>query len=197
MKKHVVYWIHLPNQTLENQGYVGVTGNFNNRMNDHKRMAKKKQHRNNYLQNVINKYQDELIYEVILEDTKENCYEYEKSLRPNPKIGWNISIGGQIPNNGRKISEETRELWRKQAKERGCAHMHTPEVAAKISKAMQGAKNHQAKEIICLDTGEIFPTAVAAGKHFGVTSQMISRVARGLNPTAKGKKFKFTKETND
>ena len=197
MKKHVVYWIHLPNQSLETQGYVGVTNNFNIRMNAHRRDAKKKQHRNNYLQNVINKYQDELIYEVILEDTEENCYAYEKLLRPTIKVGWNISIGGEIPNTGREISDETRALWSKLAKERGCAHMHTPEVAAKISAAMQGAKNHQAKEIICIDTGEIFPTAVAAGKHFGITSQMISRVARGLNPTAKGKTFKFTKDIND
>lgn len=192
MKTHVVYWIHLPNTNIKKDGYVGVTNNFKTRMNAHKSDAKYGRHRNNYLQNVINKYNDQLIYEIIFEGSEEGCYQIEEYFRPDIKIGWNISIGGQIPNKNRQVSEETRKRWSDFAKAKGCAHLHTPESWAKISKAMQGEKNHQASSVRCIELNLTFPTCTAAGKYFNVSHSAISACCRGKAKKIKGYTFEYT-----
>lgn len=56
---------------------------------------------------------------------------------------------------------------------------HTAETCAKISKA-------RSKAVINLDTGEVFPSATAAGKHYGVDRASICACLIGRTKTAAG-----------
>ena len=91
----VVYWIHLPEHTdYYTEGYIGVTNNPSRRWQDHKTTAASGRHPNNLLTNIINKYGDTLVYDVIFGGTRDQCFSYEKELRPSASIGWNLMSGG-------------------------------------------------------------------------------------------------------
>lgn len=89
-----VYWIHLPEQTnVVVEGYVGIAMNFEQRMSAHKSCAKTGKEQTLY--KAIRKYGwENLVKEIILISNENYCLEIEKKLRPTPRIGWNIAIGG-------------------------------------------------------------------------------------------------------
>lgn len=194
---YYVYWVHLPEHTDKAEGYIGITNNPTARWADHRYCARKGIHRNPYFQNVINKYGDALVHEVIMEGTIEECAAYENKLRPEEKLGWNISIGGEKAGMyGRKHTQKTKELISKRSKENNCvAYMHTEESWAKISKSMSGKGNHQAKAILCNETGDIFDTVTAASKWLGTSSQAISKHLNKKQKSVKGYTFKYYEET--
>lgn len=90
---HVVYWIHLKTEIDYNtQGYIGVTNN------PKKRLAAHKQGYGN--SNVKYQYQhneEDIVYEILYESNEEECYNFEKKIRPTPLIGWNKAEGGHKP----------------------------------------------------------------------------------------------------
>lgn len=57
------------------------------------------------------------------------------------------------------VCEKSKKMWEDNTERR---------VAA--SKRMSGARNHKAKSVICLTTGERFETITEAGKHYGIKS---------------------------
>lgn len=89
-----LYWIRLPEHTdIFSQGYVGIANNFNQRMFAHRSCAKKSS--NEVIYKVIRKYGwENLIKQIVLIGSKDYCAEIEKRLRFQPKIGWNLAIGG-------------------------------------------------------------------------------------------------------
>jgi len=89
-----VYWIHLPEQTnVAIEGYVGIAMNFEQRMSAHKSCAKTGKEQTLY--KAIRKYGwENLVKEIILISDENYCLEIEKKLRPAPRIGWNIAVGG-------------------------------------------------------------------------------------------------------
>lgn len=89
-----VYWIHLPEQTnVAIEGYVGIAMNFEQRMSAHKSCAKTGKEQTLY--KAIRKYRwENLVKEIILISDENYCLEIEKKLRPAPRIGWNIAVGG-------------------------------------------------------------------------------------------------------
>lgn len=91
-----VYWIHHPlhiDMTVD--GYVGVTADFEQRMFAHKSCAKTG--KDSALYNAIRKYGwESLVKEIVLIAEDDYCLEIEKKLRPVPRIGWNIAIGGEV-----------------------------------------------------------------------------------------------------
>jgi len=48
-----------------------------------------------------------------------------------------------------------------------------------------------AKKVLCIDTGEVFPSATAAANKIGVSNDMLSMVCRKERKTAKGYHFKY------
>lgn len=52
--------------------------------------------------------------------------------------------------------------------------------------------NTCSKEIMCVETGEIYESAVSASKHFGVVPSAIRNVLNGYNKTCRGKTFVHT-----
>ena len=72
---------------------------------------------------------------------------------------------------------------------------HTEETKKKMSKARKGKPNHQSKDIINLDTGEIFHTAVeACEKYPHIKATHILRVCRGGRKTTGGFRWAFLKD---
>lgn len=47
------------------------------------------------------------------------------------------------------------------------------------------------RQVICVETGRVFPSCTAAGKWLGVTQGAVTNVARGRYPAVKGHRFKY------
>ena len=116
---YYVYHIKLPNMGLD-EGYVGISQNPRERWASHKRG------KSSYpVQKAIQKYHSFLDYKILdCFDTLEEAIWLEYVLRPLPRIGWNIAVGGGMPpdssgennpNYGKTASQATRE---KQSKAR-------------------------------------------------------------------------------
>jgi len=89
----LLYWIRLKSHSdIAIEGYVGVTLNFKQCMNEHLKFTSKL---NSHFGNAISKYGwDNMIKEIIFEGSSGDCYAKEKELRPKFQIGWNEAIGG-------------------------------------------------------------------------------------------------------
>lgn len=91
-----VYWIHLAEHTnplLE--GYIGVSQNVGERINQHFDEINKKVHKNKHLIYAVEKYkQQNLLVDILFTDNEDVCYLKESEFRPTKDIGWNISPGG-------------------------------------------------------------------------------------------------------
>ena len=128
-----VYWIRLPEHTdMFTQGYIGVTKKTaKQRWQWHVNSLSKKAGRS-IVQNVIAKYRDSLIVETLVICDMNYAYELEEKLRPSPKIGWNIRMGGNTSEafskqfKGRVDTEEAKRkrsqtfksLWKEERQER-------------------------------------------------------------------------------
>ena len=116
-----VYWLKLSeHDDMFTQGYIGVSSDVEFRWRQH---LKKKE--NPHLEHAINKYgEHSIIKQIVLIAERDYCLDIEKKLRPEPKIGWNIAIGGGNPptdygvkfqkghvswNTGVPVPEETRQ----------------------------------------------------------------------------------------
>lgn len=92
-EKSCVYWLHLEkHKDINEEGYVGVALDFDKRMQKHLQITSKL---DCHFGRAIRLYGWlNLIKEIVFEGTPEECYEYEKLLRPKFQIGWNEAIGG-------------------------------------------------------------------------------------------------------
>jgi predicted GIY-YIG superfamily endonuclease len=91
MNKYCLYWIHYPDQKdpmLE--GYIGITSDFNTRINTHSKYTK--------YAHIKNRINSGAIATILHENlTKEQAESLELVHRPEENIGWNIAKGGNIP----------------------------------------------------------------------------------------------------
>ena len=85
-----LYWIHYPSHTDPlTQGYIGVSKKPNTRFKYH---AHPKTNNNSRLFNSINKG---ATLTVISEHSNgDDAYAIEETMRPTPRIGWNLIAGG-------------------------------------------------------------------------------------------------------
>ena len=90
MPIYYVYWIRYSHHTDPlNEGYVGVSTKPENRFKYH---SSEKYNNNPILFRAIKKgAQQEILYSF---EDKNQAYTEEASMRPNPRIGWNIIPGG-------------------------------------------------------------------------------------------------------
>ena len=162
MTEWVVYWLHDARCIrLQEHGYVGISGQFMQRLGQHQRNRR---------------FPANFEWSIIFSGTKAQCVEVEHTLRPEPGIGWNRARGGEPMVNftdevrarmsaaarNRVVSDETREKLRvtstgrtnkgrlgqkKSDEERAriaASHIgltHTAEARAKMSAAKIGNRN--------------------------------------------------------
>lgn len=101
-----VYWIRRKQHSdIFSEGYVGITTKgVSHRFSKHKEDSKTSTYP---VHNAIRKYDDILVSTVVI-GSLEYCLDVENKLRPSPRIGWNIAIGGSKTMLGYKMSEESK-----------------------------------------------------------------------------------------
>lgn len=135
---YLVYWIRRKEHNdIYNQGYVGITRNFKERMRQHKKNRKKTP-----LTDVIKTSGwESLIIETIKDSlTQEEALSLEEKYRPNGSIGWNLQKGGEVG-----VGSD----WYK-SNENKVKHQKATSVATKIAIAQKDSKENRsqrAKEI--------------------------------------------------
>lgn len=90
---YTVYWIHYREQTdPATEGYIGITA-----LNPLKRLERHKFNAKN--PHLMNRVRNEKTVLSILHHglLKEEAQRIEKELRPEPNLGWNIAVGGDVP----------------------------------------------------------------------------------------------------
>lgn len=211
--KGYVYSIKFPN----NKRYIGITVRKpKNRLKEHLNLSKTDKKRKLY--KAIRKYKEEnMFFEIINEvedidrhalflklcELETHYIKYYDSF----KNGYNCTLGGEgtvgmsgdlNPFYGKKHSKETL----KKLSELGFKRKHTDETRKKISEAGKGRKHNpesiakmrereECKEVICLETGEIFPSITVCSEKTSICRSDIRGVCNGVRITAKGKRFRF------
>lgn len=90
---YCVYWIHTSDHNSRNQGYIGITCNFKERMKSHKKNKRKTK-----LTDAIKKYgwnnlQKEILFNNL---SLYRALYIERIYRHTPNMGWNILEGGEL-----------------------------------------------------------------------------------------------------
>lgn len=164
---------------------------------------------NEYLYNSIQKYGwDNFSKEIIEKDLtleeanerEEFWIQYYKTL--NREYGYNIRPGG----NNSLLSDETKNKMSINHRDvKGANNYfynkkligkdhpfygkhHSDKSKEKISK---NRLNKGGKKVLCITTGEIFPTASEAGRHYSINSSHISECCRGVRKSCGDKQWKY------
>lgn len=92
----VVYWLHTDSQIdYLTEGYVGVTYNLDVRLDQHRRQClTKKQHHKKHNGMVQAFEEDTVVADILFCGEYNECLSLEKELRPQPRVGWNLAVGG-------------------------------------------------------------------------------------------------------
>lgn len=174
---YCVYWIREKSHTdLMSQGYIGVSGNVDERFASHKGMWSGT---NNHLRNAIKKYGwDNLVKSVLLYAEKDYCLDIERKLRPADKIGWNLVVGGGLPP---VIVGPRPELRGRPAWNKGTVGLCKPETIEKMRQAKLG-KSPANKGVPMTDEQKIKLSVIRKGKPSGkkglkVPPEIVEKIA--------------------
>lgn len=156
--------------------------------------------RNKYWQRIVNKYNGFEVKFLVKDVTEEFAFLVEEERidqlqRLNIKL-CNLTNGGEGPS-GHKHTKET--LLKLSKFQKG--KKKSQEWKDKISLSNKGktrtlAMNKQMsdlkkKSVMCINTNQIFSSAVEAGKYFNIHPSCITRVCRGLRETTKKLKWQY------
>jgi predicted GIY-YIG superfamily endonuclease len=111
-------------------GYVGVTNNLKNRINQHK--SSKKWFDENHDVLILHEFQ-----------SKDKAFVYEGLYRPLPNMGYNFHVGGEI-GGFRILNQAKKEEWIKKLKQKRAGK--TPAL---------GMKHSEETKIICGEYGKL------------------------------------------
>lgn len=192
--------------------YIGITTKtLEHRRKIHIRDSKKV---DTYFYRAIRKYgEDNFEWEIIdTAETKKELEELEKyyiklyDSFDNKEKGYNTTSGGcslyeitkeERQKRSKRVKGENNPMYGVESPMKGKSF--TKEHREKISDALKGSyrphiiggNNPSAKQVINLDTGEIFETLSEASKKYNISRQMIGKVCNGYNQTAKGFRWAF------
>lgn len=173
MWKNDICGIYKIENLVNGKIYIGQSKHIKQRWSEHKKELKANRHGNQYLQRAWNKYGEDNFSHTILEECDESClddrerYYIELYNSFDSDIGYNLTDGG---GRNRNISDHTREI---------------------LSNSVSGVKHPNRKEVICLETGEIFMSIIDAANSIGVNYSAITRCCNGLTGTVKNLHWLF------
>jgi uncharacterized protein (DUF433 family) len=96
-KSYTVYWAkHAHFSKVKTEGYVGITSNsLDDRKKSHFKEARSSNRPNGHFHNVLKKYDNLIIWEILHENLSEKeALDKEAEYRPSVNIGWNSDRGG-------------------------------------------------------------------------------------------------------
>ena len=96
-KNYTVYWAkHVHFSKVKTEGYVGITSNsLEDRKKSHFKEARSSNRPNVHFHNVLKKYDNLIVWEVLHENLSEKeALDKEAEYRPSVNIGWNSDRGG-------------------------------------------------------------------------------------------------------
>jgi len=170
--------IYMIENLVNGKVYVGQTVNsVKRRWQAHRSMLKRNNHDNFYLQNAWNKYgEDSFVFKVICESDINSLDDIEINLidkfRKLNKC-YNLESGG----NAQKELHDTTKI--KLSKAVKNLHKNDLEYRQKYLEA-------KARQVICIDTGEIYISVAEASKELGINYDNIHQVCIGNNNCARG-----------
>lgn len=108
-----VYWIHLHDHTdVMSEGYVGITTKEVNVRFKHHVQNAKREYRLPIHKAIVD---NDCVITTLLIGSVEYCRLIERKLRPEPYIGWNTSVGGDMGRLGIRHTVEARVKMSKAA----------------------------------------------------------------------------------
>lgn len=167
MWKNDICGIYKIENLVNGKIYIGQSKHIKQRWSEHKKELKTNRHTNKYLQRAWNKYGENNFAHIVLEECDEDLlderekYYIELYNSFNSDVGYNLTDGG---GRNKNVSADTRE---------------------KLRNCMLGVNHPNRKEVICLETGEIFISITAAANSIGVDYSAITRCCNGLTGTVK------------
>lgn len=137
-----VYWIYSDESlSVKEHGYVGVTHDPSVRFKSHLKKTK----------NIAKDAKMKILYE----GSRDECFNLEFSLRPEPGIGWNRAVGGShgwrhgfIHNESAK--QKMRAAWNEERK------AAASELKAKLNKELIGQKRPKQSQSISGDKNPMY-----------------------------------------
>ena len=133
-----VYWIYDDSCIDEKlHGYVGVSYNPEKRYKIHIKR---------------NRVPNQSSMKILFEGTRNECFEFERSMRPTKSIGWNNAIGGSHGwrigfNHNEVTKEKMRQAWSNERREKASIFRKQinlklrGQIRPKQSEAMKGENN--------------------------------------------------------
>lgn len=106
-----VYWIRTKDINSLSDGYIGVTGTKGKKKTPEQRLEE----HNKKGRFCAFGTKDELIIETIFQGTDVECFNKEIELRPQERMGWNISPGGLGGDKGNSYVKRNGMPWRYKA----------------------------------------------------------------------------------
>ncbi|MGM0807526.1 MAG: NUMOD1 domain-containing DNA-binding protein [Bacillota bacterium] len=178
---------------INSKVYIGQTRvGFNKRIGTHSYELRKNIHNNDHLQRAWNKYGEGNFLFSILEmcdvDDLDNAEVFWISYYKAFLGVYNLESGG---NKNKVHSKYSLLKMSKASKEKWSDPSHAKKMREMFSKLHGGKNNVNAKQVICINTGEIFETMTEAGKHFSISGKGIGKVCAGDRLTIGGLQFAF------
>ena len=182
--------------------YVGSSKTLKERLKTHLSALRRGKHENPYLQHAWDKYEGNFVAEIIEfcnEDEQysveqywinkffgENCYNINPSAVKPPDC-----TGKTLP----PKSEETRKKLSASKKKLFQEHpeLRVQMSLSRIGKRM-GAEHVNSKDVVCLETGELFHGISEAGRKMNIYHKLISQCCTGANKTAEGLHFRYKED---
>lgn len=92
---------------------------------------------------------------------------------------------------GKHLSEETKDKIRQKALGREFSDEWRKHLSESHIGIAKGEKNHKSRKVVCVETGEIFPTITDAAKSVGITHSRVRECCLGIRKTTKGYHWQF------
>lgn len=173
MEEEAKYCVYMHKNKINSKVYIGQTKNYKKRCtpgnyDSQYRFGK-----------AIQKYGWDNFDHYILKEslTQEEANYWEKYYikyyqSTNSEFGYNMAEGGAY---SVILSGENNPFF---------GHKHTEEALEIMKEKKYGGNNPNAKEVVCLNTGEVFPSCREASEWCNIPRQNINRCAKGGRPTA-------------
>lgn len=172
--------------------YIGQSVDIEKRWKDHRWLLRHGKHHSPHLQRAYNQNPQSLVYEVVMECPEDMLNTYEDMMiqryrADEAEYGYNIAHKAE--GHGRLPPEIIARISEKK-KGRDCAHMRGRKLDPVWCQHISDAQTNK-KKVICLETDDIYDSAVCASKQTGLDRAHIASCCKIHSRTIGGYHWAF------